>query len=186
MCAVQTMQCRRLRWCSHVRCSDHAMPSSSCILHFQNACICFLGYRGPCQLGCHAHSAACTRSATDRALLPSAQKKSHRLAVRSIDASDCSRMSASALLRGLAAPLVRVVAFALPIFRHANHECSVLSVHHAWVLHGLLARQDALCGVLVLTRLLRPRQTSRHSLRHTCTTSTLKASTRYEFAVKPI
>jgi hypothetical protein len=26
------------------------MPSSSCILHFQNACICFLGYRGPCQL----------------------------------------------------------------------------------------------------------------------------------------
>jgi hypothetical protein len=50
MCAVQTMQCRRLRWCSHVRCSDHAMPSSSCILHFQNACICFLGYRGPCQL----------------------------------------------------------------------------------------------------------------------------------------
>jgi hypothetical protein len=174
-----------------VRCSDHAMPSSSCILHFQNACICFLGYRGPCQLvktrlPCTQRCLHAQRYGPRTAAGTIGTKKSHRLAVRSIDASDCSRMSASALLRGLAAPLVRVVAFALPIFRHANHECSVLSVHHAWVLHGLLARQDALCGVLVLTRLLRPRQTSRHSLRHTCTTSTLKASTRYEFAVKPI
>jgi hypothetical protein len=129
--------------------------------------------------GCHAHSAE--RAALRAAHCCHRHKKTPigSLCVRSMHQIAVACLQARCSWAGRHAAL------------HGAMHLHFQSVHHAYaVLHGLLARQGALCGmhrgVLVLTRLLRPRQTSRHSLRHTCTTSTLKASTQHEFVAKPI